>query len=171
MCNIATKNYHHGLLLMKMCAAGKSPRELDTSGMGISSPVYWLPSDGEGKGQAYIAKRVKAGKSVSGRYDRWSYVFTDKEVRDLVKLHDAEYDAFVCLVGFVEDGEPEMAFISYKDAIDCLGVKLGTRGTRSISVRRAPRGKYLRLHGSGRADKIGGKDNSIPVKRNAVPSL
>lgn len=171
MCNITTKNYHHGLLLMKMCDAGKSPRRLDTSEMGISSPVYWLPSGSESKGQVYIAKRVKAGKNVSGRYDRWAYVFTDKEVRDLVTLHKAGYDVFVCLIGFVEDGDPEMTFVSYKEVIDCLGVNLSTRGARSISVRRAPRGKYLRLHGSGRADKLDGKDNSIPVKRNAVPFL
>lgn len=171
MCNLATNYFHYGLLLMKMCDAGKSPRRLDTKSLGVTSLVYWLPSDGGRRDQAYIAKRVMAGKAPSRPYDRWTYLFTDKEVDDLAKLHNAGYDVFVCLVGFVEGGDPEMTFVSYEEVVDCIGVKLNTRGSRSISVRRKPRGKYLRLHGTGRADKVGGADNSIRIKRNDVPFL
>lgn len=72
----------------------------------------------------------------------------------------------------VKDGfiDSELAIISYEDAMACLGVDTGVKAYR-INIKAYNKKHGLRMYGSGRSDKLNGKDNTIKVTRQELAAL
>jgi len=66
--------------------------------------------------------------------------------------------------------DSELAIVGYEDAMDCLGVEIGTKSPR-INIKAYSKKHGLRMYGSGRSDKLNGKDNTIKITRNELAAL
>lgn len=66
--------------------------------------------------------------------------------------------------------DSELAIISYEDAMDCLGVETGIKAYR-INIKAYSKKHGLRMYGSGRSDKLNGKDNTLKVTRQELAAL
>lgn len=120
---------------------------------------------------AGFRNKVRASsKEPVEEHDRWNFQFSDQEVETSSKLQNEVGDVFVSLIGLVEQGKPEVLFVDFDKAIDCLGVNLSAKGQRNITMIREPR-KKLRIYGSGRSRTVNGVDNTLAISRSDVPFL
>ena len=162
MCKFNNRDFYYSAPLKMMCDAGKAPKQLKSQDR--SAPAYWLADERGGKGQVYVMQFVRANKNPSKSYDSWTHQFDDKRIRRLTELHEQGYDVYSSLIGLTDHGDQEIVYVGYGDVMDCLGVNRGTMGQRSITVRREPGKRHLRVYGTGRSDI-----NAISLKRNAAP--
>lgn len=169
MCKFKARDFYYGAPLKMMCDVGKAPRQLKSQDR--TAPAYLLEDERGGKGQVYVMQYVQANENPSKSYDSWTYQMDDKRIARLAELNGQGYSVYAALIGLMEHGDQEIVYVSYEDAMDCLGMDKGTRGQRNITVRREPGKRSLRVYGSGRSLVAGGRDNAIPIKRNTAPFL
>lgn len=148
--------------------------------------IYCLETNQSG--ELYIYAKYKAEKSAADKKRwHWSFTFTSDEVTKIQELYREKGKvklALICIKKVekrkkkkTEDNdiieinlaESELAFIDYEDAMDCMGVNIGTKSNQIDIVAQAQ--KSLRMYGSGRSDKLNGKDNTLPVPRNVLETL
>ena len=65
-------------------------------------------------------------------------------------------------------GNGELALLDYGQAIDCLGEEMQGH---TVSVLRLARNRGLRVYGTGRDEKVNGKDNTIRIGRGELDRL
>lgn len=118
----------------------------------------------------YTKYTVESGKSEDKH--RWSFVFSEDEVKRIIDLSKEKEDLKLALICVSSENlqKSEIALIDYPMAAKCLGVSLNIKTFR-ITVK-TQNGKHgLKVYGSGHSDKINGSDNTFTVNRNALDLL
>lgn len=97
--------------------------------------------------------------------------FNPVEIKRLQNLYRVKGNVKVVLI-CVKEGfaDSELAIINYEDAMDCLGVDAGVKAHR-INIKAYNKKHGLRMYGSGRSDKLNGKDNTLKVTRQELAAL
>ena len=97
--------------------------------------------------------------------------FHPAEISKLQELHREKAQVKMVLICEKEGlSDSKLAIVSYQDAVDCLGTDAGVTPYR-INIKPYQKKHGLRMYGSGRSDKLDGKDNTILVARKELAAL
>lgn len=168
MCKLKAADFYYGAFLSALLnTPGGRPSLFDETG---SRRIYRLETNNNGECY-YFAKYVAAQKNKTETFNHWIFNFTPAEINKMQEMHQEKGQVKVVLI-CVKDGfsDSELAVIGYKEAMDCLGVDSGVTPYR-INIKAYQKKHGLRMYGSGRSDKINGKDNTLPVPRNVLETL
>ena len=116
------------------------------------------------------------------KFEHWIFNFDKDEIKTLIDLHKGYGNvklALICIKPGLTDSE--LALLDYENAMDCLGVNIGVK-SRTINIKYLKKSKKgegatgqgkigLRAFGSGRDEKIDGRDNTIRIPRDALKKL
>ena len=122
--------------------------------------------------ESYVYAKFVTQKSADGKNRwRWTFNFSDAEVRRIQELHSSNGNVKLALIcakeGFTDS---ELAVVGYHEAMDSLGVDKGVKNYR-ITIKTMDNQHGLRMYGSGRSDKVNGKDNTWVIARKALTEL
>lgn len=168
MCKLNVSDFYYGAFLSALLnASGSRPVLFDESG---SRRIYRLETDNGG--ESYVYAKFVTQKSADGKNRwRWTFSFSDAEVQRIQELYSSNGNVKLALIcakeGFVDS---ELAMVGYHAAMDCLGVDKGVKNYR-ITMKTMDNQHGLRMYGSGRSDKVNGKDNTLVVTRKALEEI
>ena len=168
MCKLKTADFYYGAFLSALLnTPGGRPSLFDGIG---SRRIYHLETNNN-EGCYFYTKYVIAQKNKTEDFSHWIFNFTSAEINKLRELYQEKGQVKVVLI-CVKEGfaDSELAIVSYQDAMDCLGIDSGVTPYR-INVKAYQKKHGLRMYGSGRSDKMNGKDNTLPVSRNVLYTL
>lgn len=133
--------------------------------------IYRLTTDNAQNDYMIYTKYVRRRKNKSDSSNHWVFKFEEDEILKIISLHDANFNvklALICVCDNLSDSE--VAIVDYDVAIECIGFNKGIKPYRLNVI--ATGGKHgLRLYGSGRSDKLNGKDNTKRIDRDAIAKL
>lgn len=168
MCKLKAVDFYYGSFLSALLnTPGGRPSLFDATD---SRRIYRLETNNNEECY-FFAKYVYEVKNKTDRFSHWAFPFTEAEIAKLQELHEEKGRVKLVLI-CVKEGfkNSELAIVEYDDAMDCLGVDRGVSPYR-ISVK-AIEGKHgLRVYGSGRSDKMNGKDNTLHISRKELKNL
>jgi len=119
----------------------------------------------------FFAKYVQERKSKDDSSHHWVFNFTRTEIDKLQELyHDKEQVKLVLICTKEGLADSELAIISYEETMDCLGIEAGVNPYR-INIKSYSGKHGLRMYGSGRSDKLNGKDNTLKITRQELFNL
>lgn len=171
MCTFGAKYSEYGPLFAALAEMGKRVESVDGGEAGLSNPVIRISPDGGGEGTVVYAKQARAARREGAGSGFWSFEFSEREVRGLGRLRERWGDVRIALICYEHEGcGCDIPVIGYEGAIDCIGVSINTKGHK-LNVRGRRHGRGLRAFGSGRADKVGGRDNTVSLDRNGLAGL
>lgn len=176
-------DFHYGAFLSVLLNYGKKkPSLFDKSENNDSRRVYRLTTDNSPNDYIIFTKAVMARNNKTEKFEHWVFKFEEDEIKTLSDLH-RDYGnvklALICINPGLTDSE--LALLDYETAMDCLGVNIGVK-SRTINIKHFKKSKKgegatgqgkigLRAFGSGRVEKIGDKDNTIMIRRDALKKL
>ena len=176
-------DFHYGAFLSALLNYGKKkPSLFDKSESNDSRRVYRLTTDNSPNDYIIFTKAVMAQNNKTEKFEHWIFNFDEDEVKTLSELQ-RDYGnvrlALICIQPGLTDSE--LALLDYDTAMDCLGVNIGVK-SRTINIKHLKKSKKgegqtgqgkngLRAFGSGRYEKIEGRDNTILIPRNALKKL
>lgn len=168
MCKLKVADFYYGAFLSALLnTPGGRPSLFDETG---SRRIYRLETNNNEE-TYFFAKYVTDIKNKSDAFSHWVFNFTPAEISRLQELHEEKSRVKVVLICAKEGfADSELAIIGYDDAMDCLGVAAGVKSYR-INIKSYSKKHGLRMYGSGRADKVDGKDNTIKVSRKELVEL
>lgn len=168
MCKLKIADFYYGAFLSALLnTPGGRPSLFDESG---SRRIYRLETNNNEECY-FFAKYVTDIKNKSASFNHWAFIFTPAEIKRMQELHLEKGNVKVVLICAKEGfSESELAIISYADAMDCLGVETGIKAYR-INIKAYSKKHGLRMYGSGRSDKLNGKDNTLKVTRQELAAL
>ena len=155
--------YYGAFLSALLNYAGKKPSLFDQSN---SRRIYRLTTDNTPKDYMIYTKYVMARKNKSDEFDHWIFQFTEEEIQKLISMQEESQNvqlALICIKNDLKDSE--IALVDYNMAID-TGIK-----SYRINIKAVDNKHGLRMYGSGRSDRLNGKDNTVKVPRDAMKSL
>ena len=168
MCKLKAADFYYGAFLSALLnTPGGRPALFEDTG---SRRIYCLETNNNEECY-FLVKHVTDLKCKGDAFNHWVFNFNPVEIKRLQDLHRVKGNVKVALI-CVKDGfaDSELAIISYEDAIDCLGVESGVKSYR-INIKSYSKKHGLRMYGSGRSDKLNGKDNTIKVTRQELAAL
>ena len=168
MCKLKVADFYYGAFLSALLnTPGSRPSLFDETG---SRRIYHLETNNN-DGCFLVAKYVTDLKNKTDAFNHWVFIFTQAEITKMQKLHREKGNVKVVLICAKEGfSDSELAIINYEDAMDCLGVDAGVKSYR-INIKAYNKKHGLRMYGSGRSDKLNGKDNTIKVTRQELAAL
>jgi len=112
------------------------------------------------------AKRKDEGNKM------WTFSFSSKELQTIEKYqNNGKNHVFALICGVHEKMQnSEIAVLTLEEVKDCLDPSLKRKNHR-IVVRVGKRQRNLRVYGTGRADQLNGKDNTLQIRRGALPII
>lgn len=160
--------YYGAFLSALLNYAGKKPSLFDQSS---SRRIYRLTTDNTPKDYMIYTKYVLARKNKSDEFDHWIFQFTEEEIQKLISMQEESQNVQLALI-CVKEGlkDSEIALVDYNMAMDCMGIGTGIKSYR-INIKAVDNKHGLRMYGSGRSDRLSGKDNTVKVPRDAMKSL
>ena len=160
--------YYGAFLSALLNYAGKKPSLFDQSS---SRRIYRLTTDNTPKDYMIYTKYVLARKNKSDEFDHWIFQFTEEEIQKLISMQKESRNVQLALI-CVKEGlkDSEIALVDYNMAMDCMGIGTGIKSYR-INIKAVDNKHGLRMYGSGRSDRLNGKDNTVKVSRDAMKSL
>lgn len=168
MCKLNVSDFYFGAFLSALLNASRSrPVLFDETG---SRRIYRLETDNAG--ESYVYAKFVTQKNADGKKRwRWTFNFSDAEVLRIQELYRPSNNVKLALI-CAKDGfaGSELAVVDYREAMDCLGVDKGVKNYR-ITIKTMDNQHGLRMYGSGRSDKINGKDNTLVVTRTALEDI
>ena len=168
MCKLKAADFYYGAFLSALLnTPGGRPSLFDETD---SRRIYCLETNNNEECFLF-AKYVKDRKNKTDRFSHWIFNFTDSEIEKLQELRAEKGNVKLVLI-CVKEGfsDSELAIVDYNEAIDCLGVHCGIKAYR-INVKAIENKHGLRIYGSGRSDKVDGKDNTLRVSRKELTQL
>ena len=153
--------YYGAFLSALLNYAGKKPSLFDQSS---SRRIYRLTTDNTPKDYMIYTKYVLARKNKSDEFDHWIFQFTEEEIQKLISMQKESQNVQLALK------DSEIALVDYNMAMDCMGIGTGIKSYR-INIKAVDNKHGLRMYGSGRSDRLNGKDNTVKVPRDAMKSL
>lgn len=168
--------YYGAFLSALLNYAGKKPSLFDGVPQEKNRRVYCLTTQNSHQDYIIYTKYVKNNKNKKADLRHWIFTFTPEELQKTIVLKEQGYNlkfAFICAQEDLKDYKDcELALVDYKDVLECTGIKKGIKGKSYRINIKALNGKHgLRMYGSGRNDKIDGRDNTVPVRRDALKDL
>ena len=96
---------------------------------------------------------------------------TEEEIQKLISMQKESQNVQLALI-CVKEGlkDSEISLVDYNMAMDCMGIDTGIKSYR-INIKAVDNKHGLRMYGSGRSDRLNGKDNTVKVPRDAMKSL
>lgn len=168
MCKLKVADFYYGSFLSALLnTPGGRPSLFDETG---SRRIYRLETNNNEECY-FFAKYVKDTTRKSEQFSHWVFNFTEAEVSKLQELHAERGNTKLVLI-CVKDGfaDSELAIVDYDDAADCLGIQRGVKAHR-INIKTYDKKHGLRMYGSGRCDKLDGKDNTLRISRKELAAL
>ena len=168
MCKLKVVYFYYGAFLSALLSTpGGRPSLFDETG---SRRIYRLETNNNNECY-FIAKYVTDLKTKTDAFNHWVFIFSPAEVKKMQELHREKGNVKVVLI-CVKEGfsDSELAIINYEDVMDCLGVDAGVKSYR-INIKAYNKKHGLRMYGSGRSDKLNGKDNTLKVARQELVAL
>lgn len=168
MYRLKVADFHYGAFLSALLnTPGGRPSLFDETG---SRRIYRLETNNNSECYFY-AKYVKDTKHKNEKFSHWVFNFTDAEVVKLQELRNEKGNVKLVLI-CVKEGfaGSELAIVDYEDAVDCLGIGCDIKAYR-INIKAYDNKHGLRMYGSGRSDKVDGKDNTLRVSRKELAAL
>ena len=168
MCKLNVGDFHYGAFLSALLnTPGGRPSLFDETD---SRRIYRLETNNNEE-RYYFAKYKMAQKNKTDSFSHWVFTFTPAEIIKLQELQQEKGQVKVVLI-CVKEGfaDSELAIISYQDAVDCMGVDAGVSPYR-INIKAYKKKRGLRMYGSGRSDKLNGKDNTLTITRKELVAL
>ena len=176
-------DFYYGAFLSALLNYGKKkPSIFNKPNKKDSRRIYCLTTDNSQQDYIIFTKAVTAQDNKTEKFEHWIFNFDKDEIKLLTELH-REYGNVKLALICIQEGlaNSEIALLDYETAIDCLGVEIGVK-SRTINIKyfkKAKRGEGskgqgkngLRAFGSGRIEKINGKDNTIMIARDAIKKL
>ena len=168
MSKLKVADFYYGAFLSDLLnTPGGRPSLFDETG---SRSIYRLETNNNEESY-FFAKYVTDIKNKNDSFNHWIFNFTPAEIAKLQELHEEKGRVKVVLICVKESlADSELAIIDYDDAMNCLGVNTGVKPYR-INIKAYSKKHGLRMYGSGRADKLDGKDNTIRITRQELVSL
>ncbi len=172
MSMVKKADYYYGAFLSSLLnSAGKKPSLFERS-ENDSRRIYVVNTENSSNPYVIFAKYASKGRSNDKGSCSWTFVFSDNEISRLTDLSKDRYAVRIALICAEEDLRGgEIALLTFGELDDCLGLTLGTAGSRSVVVKRMERKHGLCLYGSGRAEQVDGRDNTLTIRRDAMNSL
>lgn len=168
MCKLKVADFYYGAFLSAVLnAPGSRPSLFDDTG---SRRIYRMETNNNEESYFFV-KYVTDLKNKNGDFNHWVFNFNPVEIKRLQDLHRTNRNVKVVLI-CVKEGfaDSELAIISYEEAMDCLGVDTGVKAYR-INIKAYSKKHGLRMYGSGRSDKLNGRDNTLKVTRQELATL
>lgn len=180
MCKLKAADFYYGAFLSALLnTPGGRPSLFDETD---SRRIYCLETNNN-DACYFFTKYIQERKNKQEKEEKkdkkvkndsvhhWVFQFTDAEIEKLQELYEEKGRVKVVLIG-VKKGfaNSELAIIDFEDAMDCLGVGIGVKSYR-IDIKALPNKHGLRMYGSGRSDKLNGKENTLKVDRNTLAGL
>ena len=168
MCKLKVADFYYGAFLSALLnTPGGRPSLFDKTD---SRRIYRLETNNNEECFFYT-KYVTDLKNKTDSFSHWVFNFSPAEVSKLQELHQQKRNVKVVLICAKEGfADSELAIVPYEDAIDCLGVNRGVKAFR-INIKAFNNKHGLRMYGSGRSDKLNGKDNMIKITRKEIAAL
>ena len=166
---LKTTDFYYGAFLSVLLNyANKKPSLFDKTD---SRRIYRITTENSKKDYMIFTKAVNEQKNKANTFHHWIFNFTNDEIITLQKLHNEYGNVKVSLICFTDElKDGEVALIDYDQAMECMGVTKNIVPYR-LNIK-AVGGKHgLKMYGSGRSDKLDGKDNTISLQRNALKAL
>lgn len=169
MCKLRAVDFYYGAFLSALLnTSGRRPVLFEET---ASLRIYRMETNN--MRDCYVITKFVTRKEADakGRWN-WGFNFTDAEIERVQSLYQKSNNVKLALI-CVKEGlaESEIVVVDYVEAMDCLGVGIGVKSYR-INIK-TPEGKEygLRMYGSGRSDKLQGKDNTLRVTRKTLQEL
>lgn len=170
MSKLTAEDFYYGAFLSALLnnSPDGKPCLFDDPGSD-SRRIYRLETNHNGEAFFYCKYRTSPSKSNDGLL--WTFQFTDEEVKTLQNLHNRNEQLRIVLICAKKCiTKSELAIVNSDEAFDCLGIERGVK-KYSISIKYLKNKHGLRMYGSGRSDKVDGKDNTLVVRRNRIKHL
>lgn len=176
-------DFYYGAFLSALLNYGRQkPSLFDKCDNNDSRRIYRLTTESSTNDYIIFTKYVMARNNQTEKYEHWIFNFTEDEIDTLTDLQEKCHNvklALICLKKGLAGSET--ALLDYEVAMECLGVDKGIK-SRTINIKHYKKAKKgegakgtgkngLRAYGSGRDEKIGSKDNTIEISRDALKKL
>lgn len=168
MTKIRKADFYYGSLLSFFINNGIAPAIVEP---GESRRIYSVTTDQE-EYEIYTKYASMPGKRKNEHIKIWTYSFSGEElerVKQCQKNGDKYLFAFIC-GAHDKMQNSEIAVLTLEQAKDCLGLDFKRESYR-ITVKAVKGGQGLRVYGTGRTDQLNGKDNTLRIKRGALPMI
>ena len=162
--------YYGAFLSALLNYADKKPSLFDPS---PSRRIYRLTTEHSIQDYMIYTKYVNVRENKSDDFGHWIFSFSADEIQKMIDLDKQGFTVKFALICAKKDlKDCELALVDYEDVMDCIGLSKGIKAsTYRINIK-AIDGKHgLRMYGSGRSDKIHGRDNTLKVPRDALKDL
>ncbi|MGG0936980.1 hypothetical protein ABHN11_12830 [Brevibacillus centrosporus] len=157
-------DFYFGSMLSGLINNGLAPAIIEP---GESRRIYSIATD---KGDYLVyAKYVSAPlKRQNKETQLWQFVFSPDEIdyiQNFEENNKSIYFALICGQERLQDSE--IAILTLGEAKDCLDLKF-KRDSYRITIKSEKGIHGLKAYGTGRADILDGKDNTIRVPRDML---
>lgn len=168
MCKLKVQDFYYGAFLSALLnTTGSRPVLFDETG---SRRIYCLETDNAGECYVFAKFVTQKKADAQGRW-HWTFNFSDSEVVKIQELYQQKSNVKLALICAKEGfADSELAVIDYSEALECLGVEKGVKRYR-INIKSVENQHGLRMYGSGRSDKLQGRDNTLKITRKALEEL
>lgn len=180
---LKTSDFYYGAFLSALLNYGKQKPSLFNKLPNTDSRrIYCLTTENAASDYIIFTKFVTAKDNKTERFEHWIFNFNEEEVKTLTDLHQKYSHVKLALICIKSDLKGcELALLDYATAMECLGIEIGVK-SRTINIKYFKKSRKgegakgqgkngLRAFGSGRAEKIDGKDNTIMISRDALKKL
>ncbi len=168
MTTIRKADFYYGSLLSVFINNGMAPAIVEP---GENRRIYSVTTD-EGEYEIYTKYASMPGKRKNKHTKIWTFSFSTEEMERIKQYRDngKKYAfAFVCgQHNKMQDSE--IAILTLEQAQDCLDIDF-QRENHRITVKAIKGRRGLGVYGTGRADQLNGKDNTLRIKRDALPMI
>ncbi|WP_026801329.1 hypothetical protein [Pontibacillus halophilus] len=168
MTTIRKADFYYGSLLSVFINNGMAPAIVEP---GENRRIYSVTTD-NGEYEIYTKYVSSPGSRKNNHTKTWTFSFSTEEMERIKQYQDngKKYTfAFVCgQHNKMQDSE--IAILTLEQAKDCLDIGF-QRESHRITVKAVKGKNGLRVYGTGRADKLEGKDNTLRIKRVTLPMI
>lgn len=168
MTKIRKADFYYGSLLSVFINDGIAPAIVEP---GESRRIYSITID-QGEYGIYTKYASMPGKRKNKHIKIWSFSFSAEELERIKQYQDNGKNYLFAFICGAHDKmqNSEIAVLTLEQAKDCLDLDFKRESYR-ITVKAIKGERGLRVYGTGRADQLNGKDNTLRIKRGALPIL
>ncbi|ADD03134.1 conserved hypothetical protein [Thermoanaerobacter italicus Ab9] len=157
-------DFYYGAMLSCLINNGLAPMIIEP---GDSRRIYSLTTNNDDYKiyAKYVSKPLKRQKEDA---KLWQFIFSRDEIEFIKDYKENEKKLYFALICGQENLQnSEIALLSLEEAKDCLDIYY-ERDSYRITVKREKGIHGLKVYGTGRADVINGKDNTIRISRDIL---
>jgi len=168
MTKIRKADFYYGSLLSVFINNGIAPAIVEP---GENRRIYSVTTD-QGEYEIYTKYASMPAKRKNEHIKIWTFSFSAEEVERIKQYRD---NGKKCVFAFIcgahdKMQNSEIAVLTLEQAKDCLDLDF-KRDSHRITVKAIKGLQGLRVYGTGRSDQLNGKDNTLRIRRVALPMI